>query len=242
MSKVRVLVGTRKGAFVLTADGKRENWDVSGPHFAGWEMYHMKGSPADPNRIYASQTSGWFGQMIQRSDDGGKTWHQPGTPAGEARRTRSAESESNKFAYDTLRKPESRSPRISGTTARSIRGSSSECGIWSRRSPIPTRFTLAWKTPLYFARPMADRTGRNSPACAATAPVRTGSRARAACACTPLFSIPAIRSGCGLPFPRRGHFAPTMAARRGSRSIAGCIHNTFQTRTPRLATAFTTSR
>jgi photosystem II stability/assembly factor-like uncharacterized protein len=74
MSGVRVLVGTRKGAFILTADGKRDNWEVSGPHFAGWEIYHLKGSPADPNRIYASQSSGWFGQMIQRSDDGGKTW------------------------------------------------------------------------------------------------------------------------------------------------------------------------
>src|SRR5260370_28196172 len=81
MSKVRVLVGTRKGAFLLTSDGKREKWDVSGPHFAGWEMYHLKGSPADPNRIYASQTSGWLGQIIQRSDDGGKTWTQPGTPS-----------------------------------------------------------------------------------------------------------------------------------------------------------------
>jgi len=79
MSSVRVLVGTKKGAFVLTADGKRENWDVNGPHFAGWEMYHLKGSPADPNRIYASQSSGWFGQIIQCSDDGGKTWNPPGT-------------------------------------------------------------------------------------------------------------------------------------------------------------------
>jgi photosystem II stability/assembly factor-like uncharacterized protein len=84
MSGVRVLVGTRKGAFVLTADGKREKWDISGPHFAGWEIYHMKGSPADPNRLYASQCSGWFGQMIQRSNDGGKTWE----PVG------------NKFIYD----------------------------------------------------------------------------------------------------------------------------------------------
>ena len=81
MSKVRVLVGTRKGAFVLTSDGKREQWDVSGPHFAGWEIYHLKGSPVDPNRIYASQSSGWFGQVIQRSNDGGKTWE---TPGGEA--------------------------------------------------------------------------------------------------------------------------------------------------------------
>ncbi|MGB7874612.1 MAG: hypothetical protein WBL25_09535 [Anaerolineales bacterium] len=74
MSGVRVLVGTHKGAFILTSDGKRQNWDVSGPHFGGWEIYHMKGSPADPNRIYASQSTGWFGQVTQRSDDGGQTW------------------------------------------------------------------------------------------------------------------------------------------------------------------------
>jgi photosystem II stability/assembly factor-like uncharacterized protein len=103
MSKVRVLVGTRKGAFVLTSDGKRQNWEVSGPLFAGWEIYHMKGSSADPNRIYASQSSGWFGQIIQRSDDGGKTWHQPGTPPGEPSKTPEGfpKAESNKFVYDT---------------------------------------------------------------------------------------------------------------------------------------------
>jgi photosystem II stability/assembly factor-like uncharacterized protein len=100
MSKVRVLAGTKKGAFVLTSDGKREKWDVSGPHFAGWEIYHMKGSPVDANRIYASQTSGWFGQIIQRSDDGGKTWHQPGTPAGESAPEGPPKAESNKFVYD----------------------------------------------------------------------------------------------------------------------------------------------
>lgn len=86
MTGVRVLVGTRKGAFVLTSDGTRKSWDVKGPHFPGWEIYHLKGSPADPNRIYASQSSGWFGQQIQRSDDGGKSW----------------EPVDNKFAYDSL--------------------------------------------------------------------------------------------------------------------------------------------
>jgi photosystem II stability/assembly factor-like uncharacterized protein len=103
MSGVRVLVGTRKGAFILTSDGKRERWDVSGPLFAGWEIYHLKGSPVDPNRLYASQTSGWFGQVIQRSDDGGKTWHQPGTPPGEPTTTPQGmpKGESNKFVYDT---------------------------------------------------------------------------------------------------------------------------------------------
>src|SRR5262245_3707560 len=85
MSRVRVLVGTRKGAFVLTSDGKRERWDVSPVHFAGWEIYHVKGSPADPDRLYASQSSAWFGQLIQRSNDGGETWE----PVG------------NKFLYET---------------------------------------------------------------------------------------------------------------------------------------------
>jgi photosystem II stability/assembly factor-like uncharacterized protein len=84
MSKVRVLVGTRKGAFILEANGKRAQWDIRGPYFAGWEVYHIKGSPSDPNRLYASQCSGWFGQVIQRSDDGGKTW----APVG------------NKFEYE----------------------------------------------------------------------------------------------------------------------------------------------
>src|SRR5258706_1785143 len=84
MSGVRVLVGTRKGAFILSSDAKRKKWDVAGPHFAGWEMYHLSGSPADPDRIYASQTSGWFGQVVQRSNDGGMSWE----PVG------------NKFAYD----------------------------------------------------------------------------------------------------------------------------------------------
>ena len=84
MTGVRVLVGTRKGAFVLTSDGNRQKWDINGPFFGGWEIYHVKGSPIDPNRIYASQSSSWFGQLIQRSDDGGKTWN----PVG------------NKFVYD----------------------------------------------------------------------------------------------------------------------------------------------
>ena len=74
MSGVRVLVGTRKGAFVLTSDEKRQSWDVSGPHFPGWEVYHVAGSPADPDRVYAAPSGGWFGQVIQRSDDGGTTW------------------------------------------------------------------------------------------------------------------------------------------------------------------------
>ncbi len=84
MSGVRVLVGTHKGAFILTSDGKRSRWNVNGPLFAGFDIYHVKGSPVNPDRLYASQSSGWFGQQVQRSDDGGKTWEAVG----------------NEFAYD----------------------------------------------------------------------------------------------------------------------------------------------
>src|SRR5262245_3666960 len=102
MSGVRVLVGTRKGAFILSSDGKRQRWDVSGPLFGGWEIYHMKGSTVDPNRIYASQSSGWFGQVIQRSDDGGKTWSTPGsTPDELTSPDGMPKGESNKFLYNT---------------------------------------------------------------------------------------------------------------------------------------------
>src|SRR5580692_9814626 len=101
MSGVRVLVGTHKGAFILTSDGKREKWDISGPYFAGWEIYHLKGSPADPNRLFASQTSGWFGQILQRSSDGGKTWETPGGEKMPAPGGGPPAGQSNKFVYDT---------------------------------------------------------------------------------------------------------------------------------------------
>ena len=110
MSGVRLLVGTRKGAFILTSDGTRDDWNVEGPLFAGWEMYHLNASPVDPNRLYASQSTGWHGQVVQRSDDGGKTWETVG----------------NEFA--TTASP----ARISGTTARSTRGSSRASGTSSR--------------------------------------------------------------------------------------------------------------
>src|SRR6266850_241052 len=124
MSRVRVLVGTRKGAFVLTSDGKRARWDVNGPHFGGWELYHLKGSPADPNRLYASQSSSWFGQLIQRSNDGGKSWE----PVG------------NKFVYDGVpgesSSPSRRRACSAPTTPARRGGRSTEA---SRPSRSPTR-------------------------------------------------------------------------------------------------------
>ena len=112
MTSIRVLVGTKKGAFVLRSNANRAKWEVDGPFFAGWEVYHMKGSPADPDRIYASQSSGWFGQIVQRSDDGGKTWFQPGFNPDSHRDSEPTTNpegmpltESNKFAYDIIGKP-----------------------------------------------------------------------------------------------------------------------------------------
>ncbi|HVS73186.1 MAG TPA: sialidase family protein [Phycisphaerae bacterium] len=127
MSAVRVLVGTRKGGFILTSDGTRKKWKVEGPHFAGWEIYHMKGSPVDPNRIYASQSSGWFGQIMQRSSDGGKTWETPGgglqkSPQGFPM------GESNKFVYDT-----------SPDTGRPI-----TTHLWYDNSQHPWEFKRVW--------------------------------------------------------------------------------------------------
>ncbi len=103
MTRIRILVGTRKGAFILTSDGKRKNWSIDGPHFGGWEIYHVKGSTVDPDRLYASQTSSWFGQIIQRSDDGGKSWSQPGSDgtAEAAAASGIPAGKSNMFVYDT---------------------------------------------------------------------------------------------------------------------------------------------
>jgi len=101
MSSIRLLIGTKKGAFILTSDGKRKQWAVHGPHFGGWELYHLKGSPADPDRLYASQTSSWYGQIIQRSDDGGKTWNSPGAkPEDLMGPDGMPKGESNMFLYD----------------------------------------------------------------------------------------------------------------------------------------------
>ena len=218
MSGVRVLVGTRKGAFVLTSDGKREKWDVSGPHFAGWEIYHLKGSPVDPNRLYASQSSGWFGQIIQRSDDGGKTW------------------DNGSAANRSGRMPRARA--TSSSTTRPERQAAHHAPVVRRHAaPLGVQARLA-------SRAVADRSGhglrrrrgrrpvpldRRRPDLAGAARparprlrARTGSRAPAGCACTRSCSIRAIPSGSSSPSRPPARSAPTTAARRGGRSTAAC--------------------
>ena len=209
MSNVRVLVGTRKGAFILTSDGKREKWDVSGPHFAGWEIYHVKGSPADPNRLYASQTSGWFGQIIQRSDDGGKTWFQPGTPAGEPTTTPDGmpKGESNKFVYDT-----------SAETGKPLTTHQFYDG-----TPHPWEFKRVWHLEPSLDDPDTVYAGVEDAALfrstnggqtwAGTSRIArprhrdlSGNQAPAACACTRLFWIPANRERIFVAISAAGAF------------------------------------
>ena len=243
MSDVRVLVGTKKGAFILSSDGKRERWDVSGPHFSGWEMYHLKGSPADPNRIYASQTSGWFGQVIQRSDDGGKTWFQPGTPPGETTGPGGMpKGESNKFVYDTS--AESGAPL---TTHQ-----------WYDGTQHPWEFKRVWHLEPSLTDPDAVYAGVEDAALFRSTDggknwhefsglrghgsVRDGNRAQAGCACTRSSLIRKIPGASTSPSPRLERFAPTTEAKRGSRSTKACAHNIFPTRTARSGTACTTWR
>ena len=222
MSKVRILVGTRKGAFIITSDGKRNSWDVSGPHFAGWEVYHLKASPADPDRIYASQSSSWFGQIIQRSEDGGKSWFQPGLKPGEPTKTPdgSPVTESNKFAYDTS--PASGKPLSTHQWYDGTQHPWEFKRVWHLEpSPAdPDTVFAGVETPPYSARPTARPVGMNSRGCAATALDPNGSRAPAACAFTPSSSIRRIPCGCSLPSPRRAPSVRMTAAKRGSPSTA----------------------
>ena len=203
MSGVRVLVGTRKGAFILTSDGKRERWDVSGPHFGGWEIYHLKGSPVDPNRLYASQWSGWFGQLIQRSNDGGKTWE----PVG------------NKFVYDGV---PGTHQWYDGTPhpwefARvwHLEPSLDRSGHGLRRRR---------RTPRSSARPTAARRGTSCPACASTAPAsRWQPGAGGLCLHTILLDPTHPGSDVHRHLRRRRLPHRRRRADRGSRSTAACV-------------------
>ncbi len=237
MSKVRVLVGTRKGAFILTADGARKRWKVSGPHFAGWEIYHVKGSPVDPNRIYASQTSGWFGQIIQRSDDGGKTWNTPGSSPEELKGADGmAKGESNKFVYDG----------VPGTHQ------------WYDGTQHPWEFKRVWHLEpslhdpehvyagvedaalfrIEGRRQIVERIVR-SPKTRHRPEMATGRRWNVSAYNPPRSDkIDNEYSWRSRPQARS---APMTAEKRGNRSITDCIHNTFRTRMRRSAIAFIAS-
>jgi hypothetical protein len=240
MSNVRVLVGTRKGAFILTSDGKREKWDVSGPHFAGWEMYHVKGSPADPNRLYASQSSGWFGQLIQRSDDGGKTWHQPGTPPGEPPAPGPPKGVSNKFVYD-----------VSAETGKPLTTHQFYDG-----TQHPWEFKRVWHLEPSLTDPdtvyagvedaalfRSTDGGENWKELSGLRGHGTGPKWQPGAGGMCLHTIildPSNPDRIFIAISAAGAFRTDDGGKPGSPSTVGCIRNTFPIQRPRLATAFTT--
>ena len=72
-TRVLLLVGTKKGAFVLEGDPSRDRWDVRGPLCEGWPVHDMRIDPAD-GAIVAAAGSPWYGPAAWRSEDLGETW------------------------------------------------------------------------------------------------------------------------------------------------------------------------
>jgi len=210
MSKVRLLVGTKKGAFILSSDGKRDNWDVSGPHFAGWELYHLKGSPINPDRIYASQSSGWFGQVIQRSEDGGKTWEPPGTrPEDLVSPEGMPKGESNKFIYEG----EVGTHKWYDGTQHPW--SSNVFGTSNLLSPSPILFTPALRTPRSLKARTAASHGMSFPDYAKQK-ATSGNPVPAVWLSIPFSSTPKTLTASSSPSPPRALSAPMMAAKHGN--------------------------
>lgn len=77
---VRVLLGTRKGAFILQSDSRRRNWKMKGPFLESSPVFHLAFDRRDCKTIYAAVNSGHFGPTIQRSKNFGKTWENAKTP------------------------------------------------------------------------------------------------------------------------------------------------------------------
>ena len=71
---VVVLVGTRKGAFILRSDARRKQWSVEGPHFTGLNVHHFTLDPRDGATLFAATYTEWWGSDIQRSNNWGKKW------------------------------------------------------------------------------------------------------------------------------------------------------------------------
>ena len=220
MSGVRVLVGTRKGAFVITADGKRDRWDVNGPLFGGWELYHLKGSPADPNRIYASQSSGWFGQMIQRSNDGGKTWE----PVG------------NKFVYDGV-----------PGTHQWYDGTPHPWEfkrVWHLEPSLtdPDTVYAGVEDAALFRTTDGGQTWEEMPGLRGHGSGPHWAPGAGGLCLHTILMDPKTPSGCSSRFLPPVRFAPMMAGRHGSQSTSGLHSQYIPDPTPRSATASTGSR
>jgi hypothetical protein len=88
-SRVAILVGTRKGAWILHGDNSRRQWRIDGPHFLGQIVNHLVLDPRDGRTLLAATSTGHLGPTLHRSTNLGKTWEEvpqppafPKAPAG----------------------------------------------------------------------------------------------------------------------------------------------------------------
>jgi len=177
MSQVRVLVGTRKGAFILTADGKRERWEVSGPHFAGGRFITSRDRPRIRIGCMCRSRADGSGKLFNAPTMGAKHGFSRERLPGEAPTPGPPKAASNKFVYDVS--AETGKPL---TTHQFYDGTQHpwefQAGVASgaRRSPILTRFMRGWKTRPSSASTDGGENWKELPACAATGPGQSGSR------------------------------------------------------------------
>ena len=73
--RVELLVGTKKGAFILQSDASRRDWRVRGPFCETWPIHHLVRAGSD-GTLYAAGGNAWYGPSVWRSEDDGATWSQ----------------------------------------------------------------------------------------------------------------------------------------------------------------------
>ncbi len=87
--KLRILVGTRKGTYIVEGDSRRRSWKVGPVAHEGSDVFHVVADPRHPGDLYAAVNSGFWGPMVQRSRNWGKKWEEiatPLTPGGKDRK------------------------------------------------------------------------------------------------------------------------------------------------------------
>jgi hypothetical protein len=80
VARLLVLVGTRKGLWILEADARRKRWGIGGPHFLGQVVNHAVLDPRDGRTLLAAVKAGHLGHTVYRSEDLGATWQESSAP------------------------------------------------------------------------------------------------------------------------------------------------------------------
>ncbi len=94
MARVVLLVGTRKGLFVLAADAARRAWKLEGPHFLGQIVHHAVLDSRDGRTLLAAVRAGHLGPTVYRSEDLGASWREAARPPAFAKAAPGAQGES----------------------------------------------------------------------------------------------------------------------------------------------------